>query len=414
MRVLLLSNTLGRWGDINGVEYTYNSLLPHFRKSGIQVDCVTYGPTESYFTDGIVSIRTHKPLWPVRIDPTLRIDPALLLDMNLHFTNLAREIYSKDYDVVHTATPDPLGMIGNRLAKERGTPLVGAYHTAVDKYARIRVGKALGSNAGRMAGFVVNRFLKSYYNEADLVIVPSHYVKDELSKELKTRVEVLTHGIDTYLFSPEKRERNDGKVQALYVGRVAPEKNMQLLTAIFSKRRDVELKVVGDGPYLQEMKRVAPDATYTGMLTGEALYRAFADADFFVFPSRTDTFGNVVLQALGSGLPVVVTDGMAPKEQIQHGVTGFVANDDNDFLRFVDTLVWSPALRQKMGLAARAYAEGETWGSVFETLLTQYELAAKLQKDRRRDPRRDYSPIPMFGTDYSPLDIHPYWPTAGR
>jgi len=154
---------------------------------------------------------------------------------------------------------------------------------------------------------------------------------------------------------------------------------------VFRSRPDVELKVVGDGPWLNEMRRRLPGAAYTGKLTGEPLWRAFANGDFFVCPAHSDTFGNVVIQGLSSGIPAVVTDSMGPKEQIIHGETGFVASSDEEFARCVDTLAGDPELCRRMGRAARAEAEEHTWEKVFGRLMDQYRMAIELRRESSRN-----------------------------
>ncbi|MEA1996903.1 MAG: glycosyltransferase, partial [Gemmatimonadota bacterium] len=221
-----------------------------------------------------------------------------------------------------------------------------------------------------------------HYNRSDLILVPSEHTKKEISACFNSPVEVLARGIDNRRFSARYRDRapGNGRVEGIYVGRVASEKNLDMLVEIYSRRPGITLKVVGDGPYLKEMKRKLPQAVYTGKLTGEDLSRAFANGDFFVFPSRSDTFGNVVMQAMCSGLPAIVTDGRGPKEQVQHGVTGFVASSAEEFGKAVDLLAGDPELRDRMGKAARVQAEEYTWENVFIVLLEHYEKAIELYK----------------------------------
>jgi alpha-1,6-mannosyltransferase len=181
------------------------------------------------------------------------------------------------------------------------------------------------------------------------------------------------------------------RVRALYVGRVAPEKNLDLLARVFAGRVDVDLTIVGDGPSSAELQQRLPGARFTGRLTGDALTSAYREADFFVFPSRTDTLGNVVLEAMASGLPAVVTDSMGPKELVDHGRTGFVAGSDAAFAAAVDTLVADRALRRAMGAAARRFAETRSWDAIFAQLLRYYEqtgAAVARPLPRPRGPAR--------------------------
>ncbi|MBN2287761.1 MAG: glycosyltransferase, partial [Candidatus Glassbacteria bacterium] len=329
--ILLATNTLGKWGETNGVEYTYRNLLKEFNRARIQVDAITYGPRDNVERFGSVTVITHKPRLPLKIDPALRVD------LCLGATAFARRITSRRYSLVHSATPDPLGDLAVKAAGRSECPVVSVYHTVLDYYARVRVGRVLGRAAGRAAGRLMMSVLKKHYNKSALILAPSEHTRQEISAYFSPPVEVLSRGIDTEVFSPRfrDRDRSNGRVEVLYVGRVAPEKNLDLLVEVFSRRPGIDLKVVGDGPYLDLMKRKLPRAVYTGKLTGESLSRAFANSDLFVFPSRSDSFGNVVMQAMCSGIPAVVTDSMGPKEQVKQGVTGFIATDTEEFIRAV-------------------------------------------------------------------------------
>jgi glycosyltransferase involved in cell wall biosynthesis len=153
----------------------------------------------------------------------------------------------------------------------------------------------------------------------------------------------------------------------LFVGRVSKEKNLDLLVA--ATRRLAEWKtpvrpvIVGDGPYMGEMRRLLGDAIFTGYLAGEDLARGYASADFFVFPSTTDTFGNVVLEAQASGIPVIVSDVGGPRDLVAHGVDGFItkALDVNDLAESIRRLADDPAGARAMGAAGRARVETRDW-----------------------------------------------------
>ncbi|MBW2992479.1 glycosyltransferase family 1 protein [Candidatus Woesearchaeota archaeon] len=373
-RILLVTNTLGKWGEINGVVYTYKNLIRYFKETKTKVDVITYGPENSYETHGTVTITVHKPTIP------LQIDEKLWIDLGMELTDLKERFRKNKYTVVHSAVADPLGMMAADIAKENNCPLVTVYHTAVDYYTKVRMGKRMGRQIGSLLGKTMSQYMKWYYNKSDLILAPSKYIKNQLSEKFKPRIEVLGRGIDTGKFNPRQRTKESKKVQALYVGRVALEKNMQMLVEIFSRYKEAKLKVVGDGNYLKEMRKKLPEAAYTGEITGKRLYEQYANADFFVFPSEADTFGNVVLQGLASGLPVIVTDKMAPKELIQHGKTGFIAKTKKEFEEYVQVLTENKKLRKEMGMEAVKYAGRFTWEKIFENLLQYYKLAKRIHK----------------------------------
>ena len=332
-RILLVTNTLGNWEETNGVEYTYNNLIEHFRASDVPLDVITYGVSDDCREDGSVRIFTHKPRIPILVDAApLWVDPSVQL------SRLARRITEDRYSLVHIGTPDFLGIMATRVAKSCQYPLVNVYHTAVVDYVRIRASQRVTPLFGRLSGRTAFVYLRWLFNQSDLILAPSTSVQRELSGMYRPVVEVLGRGVDLERFNPGHRTRRDSEVQAVYVGRVAPEKNMDLLVDIFHSRPEIQLTIVGDGPFKEKMMHRIPRAQFTRKLTGLTLSRAFADADFFVFPSETDTFGNVVLQAMSSGLPVIVTDKMAPKEQVRHGIAGVVASNASEFGSAVEQL----------------------------------------------------------------------------
>jgi len=158
----------------------------------------------------------------------------------------------------------------------------------------------------------------------------------------------------------------------LFVGRISKEKNLDLIVTAVTRLRDSKSPVrpifVGDGPYMAEMKKLLPHAIFTGYLDGEDLARAYASADFFVFPSTTDTFGNVILEAQASGLPVIVSDIGGPRDLVEHGTDGLITkgHDGGELTEAIRTLANDSTLRINMGKAARSRVESRNWTEAFE------------------------------------------------
>jgi glycosyltransferase involved in cell wall biosynthesis len=367
MRVLITVGFLGYFGETDGVTTTYRHLLPFFERLGPDVDVVAYGPEDRVLIQGHVRLFVHRP----RL--ALRVDPRRWIDLGFGATTLARELARVPYSLVQSSTPDPMGRWAQRLARRRGWPFVALYHTALADYAAIRARRAAGRLAGWALGRAMDGWLAGFYGAADLVLAPSESVRADLAARVPAPVAVLGRGVDSRRFRPDRRRRRAGRVRALYVGRVAPEKNLDLLARVFAPMTDVDLTVVGDGPSWDDLRRKLPRAAFTGRLVGDALAQEYADADFFVFPSRTDTLGNVVLEAMASGLPVVVTDSLGPKELVRHGETGFVAGSDEEFAGSVRTLVGDGGRREVMGLTARRFAETRSWRAIFEQLLGYHD-----------------------------------------
>lgn len=365
-RVLIAAANLGEFGETDGVVTTYQNLIPCFVRSGQKADFLAYGKEDKIEENGPVRIIIRKPRWPVKIDPSRWID------MSLSLFNSYRDVLEENYALVQSSTPCPMGLLVYKIARRSKCPFISVYHTALDKYVEIRVTKKVGSPLGKVSGSLMNGWLQWFNKRADMVLTPSHYVKGQVERFTDSRVEVLSRGVDPDMFSPEHRTRQDGKPRAIYVGRVAHEKDLQLLVDIFSREDKAELMVVGDGPFLEPMKEALPKGIFTGRLVGEDLRRAYADADFFVFPSKTDTLGNVVLEGMSSGLPAVVTDVMGPKELVEDGVTGFVTHSNKEFTEAVGALINDPERRREMSRAARESVKARTWEAIFERLAGYY------------------------------------------
>ncbi|MBD3217238.1 MAG: glycosyltransferase [candidate division Zixibacteria bacterium] len=375
MHLLVAAGYIGKFGETDGVVTTWHNLLQRLSRSDIQTTLIAYGPEDSVEKIGSATIITHRPRLAVKIDPIRWIDAGFFYTRTAHYIN------SQKFDLVQTSTPDPMGLAAVNHARRNGIPSIAVYHTALDHYARIRISKSLGTAIGNTAGRITHNWLNYYFNKTDLVLAPSEAVKKNISEKIRVPIEILGRGIDCNKFNPSKRSRISGKICALYVGRIAPEKNLQLLVKLLKDRPDIEFMAVGDGPYLTEMKRSLPQGIFPGRLSGDELVRAYADADMFLFPSHTDTFGNVVLEAMASGLPAVVTGSLGPKEIVSDGIDGFVARSDEEFGQALDRLAEDSGLRTSMRKAARIAAEKKTWDNIYEKLCGCYKRLCPAFKD---------------------------------
>ncbi|BBO81815.1 glycosyl transferase [Desulfosarcina ovata subsp. sediminis] len=284
--------------------------------------------------------------------------------------------HRQGFNHIHTATPGPIGLAALAISRFLRLPISGTYHTAIPQYVQILTG----------SGFMEElawKFVLWYYDQMDLIYAPSRSTCDELvAKGINAeKIRVYPRGIDTVRFHPAKRNgfysRWDGvsdTAKLLYVGRVSKEKNLHLLTEAFRRLvqrfSQVTLTIVGDGPYLEEMKRETAGlpCIFTGRLEGEDLSEAYASSDIFVFPSTTDTFGNVVLEAQASGLPVIVTDQGGPAENILPEETGLVVQSDcaNSLLNAMESLLGDSERCHRMGRAARKYMESRSFETAFD------------------------------------------------
>jgi len=359
MKVALYTDT---YDEINGVGNTYRKLIEYCGRTGRMFDVHTYTDAEPGVEDrGSVRVFRYRPRLP------LAIYSDLVFDLALSHPRAVEEAMKARYDIVHVATPGSMGLTGLSAARKLGVPLVSTYHTAVPEFAGRRVPGILR----RPTEALLWRLISWFYNHCEVVLSPSKFTRDSLKGRFKCESGIFTRGVDTDRFHPGYREAPK-KTTVTYVGRVSVEKNLPLLVRAFTGMAGVALKVVGDGPYLEKMKKECPTAEYTGMITGDALSRAYASADVFAFPSETDTFGNVVLEAMSSGIPAVVTDKMGPKEIVIDGETGFVASTHEEFVDKLRLLVTDGPLRKEMGRKAREYALTRSWDRVFEDLFEQY------------------------------------------
>lgn len=369
--VLLATNTYGLLGgEVNGVAYTCRNFVRLLSAAGVRIDVLTYGrPERIEVVDERVRLLVHDPVHGFNIDPALRIDPFFAAGA------IATEAAATSYSLVHTTTPDPLGWHAAAIARRQNIPFVGGFHTMVEEYARIRYGAHL-----RVAGYAAGTFLRAlldwYYWQANLILAPSDAVRALLERRFDVPVATLTRGVDHEVFSPRHRTRpHDAPPRALYVGRIAEEKGLDKLVAHFGAGSAASLTVVGDGPWLEAMRKALPHARYTGKLVGAALSAEFADADFFVFPSETDSFGNVVLQAMSSGLPVVIMDALGPKQSVIPNVTGLIARDRAEFAAACEQLASDTILRRRMSVAAREHALTFRWEDILRQLMRLYGVA---------------------------------------
>ena len=304
-----------------------------------------------------------------------------------------RWLDENEIDVVGLTTPGPVGVVGMMAARMLEIPAVGQYHTNVPEYAFRLIGD-------RTIGRIVKAFTTWFYSSVEQVIAPSYATRELLARDgvRSDRFRVVRRGVDSDRFHPDKRDPDffrryglRGKNTLAYVGRVSVEKNLpflvDLMTGLFARRDlELELAVVGDGPWLEEMKQLLAGyrVAFTGCLHGDELATAFASADLFVFPSTTDTFGNVVLESLSSGTPVLVSELGGPAEIARHNETGFIlpAQDSHAWARAIAELVRNPEARAQMGEAGRRYAETCSFEQARRDLWNVYAQVAQRHRQR--------------------------------
>jgi glycosyltransferase involved in cell wall biosynthesis len=269
-----------------------------------------------------------------------------------------------------------MGLTGLATARLLGLPAIGIYHTDIPQYVHYY------TQDEQMAEFAL-RVTRWFYGQMDRVYVPSQAYLQELAGWgfPADRLRLFPKAVDVEGFHPRWRDPvtwyrygANGESKLLYVGRLAREKDLDVLVEAYRRVRAAApatiLVVVGDGPYRAELERALNGlpVIFTGFLSGEALSRAYASADLFIFPSTSDTFGNVVLEAQASGLPVIVSDAGGPQEIVRDGDTGLVIRrrDPEGLAAAIHSLLIDPARRQAMGAQARRHAEHRSWDTAFK------------------------------------------------
>ncbi|CAJ0680660.1 glycosyltransferase family 4 protein [Ralstonia mannitolilytica] len=275
-------------------------------------------------------------------------------------------------DLVHVATEGPLGWSAVRAARDLGVPVTSDFRTRFDEYGR--------HYAWEGAVTLVRAYLRAFHNRTDRTFVPTRELCKQLGELGFERLSVSTRGVDARQFAPHHRSDalraqwragSDTPV-VLTVGRLALEKNLGValdaFDAIRRRRPDARLVMVGDGPQRNALRRRCPDAVFAGTQHGQALAAHYASADVFLFPSLTETFGNVVVEAMASGLPVVAFDTAAAGMHVRTGQNGCLApvGDVAVFTAAAVALAADGDLRQRLGRAARQTAQALDWPQVLE------------------------------------------------
>ncbi len=368
--------------EINGVAHTSRHFEAFARRRGLPFFCLHPGKRDTVISQQhegeltTLEIPRGSPI-SFRLEKDLNFDPAFIR----HKKFLGDRLREFRPDIVHITGPSEPGMLGAWLAKSMNVPLVASWHTNLHEYAAQRATWLLRimPSAERKIENAALLACARFYRLAEVLFAPNVDLCRLLEKYTGRHCALMPRGVDTIAFSPEYRDRSgmtDDFVLG-FCGRLSIEKNVFLLARIRTELiergiTNFRFLIIGHGKEESWLRKNLPNADFTGVLRGTDLARAYANMDLFVFPSHTDTFGNVVLEALASGVPAIVTPDGGPRYIVKEGETGTVATDD-EFSTAIAKLILDPNLHAQMRLAARLQAQSASWDSVFEGVYSTYE-----------------------------------------
>jgi glycosyltransferase involved in cell wall biosynthesis len=369
--------------EVNGVAHTSRHFEAFARRRNLPFLCVRAGDrAQAVMEDGNVwTLELPRGFFSFALEKDLRFDPAFLR----HIPLIGEVLERFKPDLLHITGPSEVGMLGSMLAKEMELPLAASWHTNVHEYLARRSDwfvKLLPKQTMVTEQTIEDVTLAAaakFYSMAQVLYAPNAELCALLERATHRTCHLMPRGVDAELFHPAKRKRdeNDRDHVLGFVGRISVEKNVALLAQVQEEleamgHKSFRFLIVGHGGDEACLRERMPRAEFTGVLRGEELSKAYANMDLLVFPSHTDTFGNVVLEAMASGVPAIVTPDGGPKTIVREGVTGRIA-EDADFAAAVASVLGDPAKHAQMRLAARAHALTMSWDSVFEGVYAGYE-----------------------------------------
>jgi phosphatidylinositol alpha 1,6-mannosyltransferase len=359
---------------IDGITNTLCHLLEHLEQRGHQALMFAPKGGPSYYAGTeIIGL----PAIPLPLYPELKLVPPIV-------SGVDERLAEFQPDLVHVVNPFLLGIVGIQAGRAIHVPVAASYHTDLPGYT-----DRWGMGFSKELFWTYTRWV---HNQADLNLCPSHFTLEELKEQGFENLKVWGRGVDNTLYnpahrSPEMRDRLTGghpeQPLLLYVGRLAVEKRVEWLQPVIANLENVRLAIVGDGPLRESLETQfeGTNTIFTGYLAGEELATAYASSDIFVFPAANETLGNVVLEAMASGLPVIAPDAGGVTDHVSQGETGilFPAEEQDAFIQAVNQLLCDPATARKWGDAGRAYAEGNSWEKILDGLLRNYEILLEEQ-----------------------------------
>ena len=368
MRIALFSGNYNYLRE--GANQALNRLVDYLQRSGDEVR--VYSPVTA--TPAFEPAGTLVPVRSVRLPVRSEFQLALGLPRAVR-----HDLRRFAPDVVHLSTPDILGVRAQTFAKRRGIPVIASLHTRFETY--------LGYYGLDWARPLVDAHLRRFYRRCDHVLAPTPALVAEL-KGLRgdDQVSLWSRGVDRALFNPNRRDRDwrrsngwaDEDVVVLFFGRLVLEKNVQVyasvVRALQARHPRIRPLIVGSGPAAHLVD--IPRAVLAGHLEGEELARAIASADVLLHPSKSESFGNVVLEAMASGLAIVCARTASASTLIEHGRNGILCSDDGGYEPAIAALIADPGRRRELGTAARCASADYVWDRESQRVANAYRTLA--------------------------------------
>ncbi|MBD0379847.1 glycosyltransferase family 4 protein [Paenibacillus sedimenti] len=379
MRVALFTDTF--LPDVNGVAKTLGRWTRFLESKG--AECKVFAPTSMTESD-------HDPF---RVERFYSIPFLLYPECRLAIPNplhIRKSLHAFEPTIIHCATPFNLGLFGLYYARKHGTPFVASYHTHFDQY--------LSHYKIPWVEPTLWKYMQWFHQSCRKVYVPSVSTRQHLEAKGLRNLEIWSRGVDAERFHPDVNRQqvlasygvDASKFIMLYVGRLAPEKSVEVAIETFEAlpeeiRSNAHLIIAGDGPSaasLREWYGEKADMTFPGFVQGKALAELYAAADLFIFPSATETFGNVVLESMAAGTAVIGAAAGGVNDTIEHEVTGLLCppGDVSAFVGAVRRLYGSYETRRSIAKSGRAYALRQSWEQIFNKLYTSYEEVCDIGK----------------------------------
>ena len=389
-RVALFADT---FHETNGAANFLRRLVDHAKAKNYDFLCVRSGEETGFYKDGSVSfLDLKRGKGSIPLDGALKFDPFLWKHKKL--VNQTLQNFAPN--VIHITGLNDISQFGYYFAHFKKIPAAATWHTNAHEYAAQRLTSILPfcsadtkSKIGKTIEKVVFKGLMKLYFLAQMQLAPNEELVNQIGRATRRPSFLLGRGVDTEYLSPTRRARTDEKeINIGFVGRLRPEKNVRLLADIEAALRKAAVEnyrflIVGEGGERNWLENNLRNKHLTGEIFGEELARTYANMDLFVFPSQTDAFGNVVLEAMASGVPSVVMNEGGPKFLIEDGRDGFVAATAAEFIETVERLVKNPPQLKALGEAAHRSAQKHSWDCVFEKMFEYYKICMELKKNVR-------------------------------